>query len=1331
MKKKLLLTLLAIVCALCCALGFAACDPKPSEPPHRHNYVYVDNGDGTHHEHCTNDGCDAPDVNPQKHVWLDGYCIACRAEYDPSIHRHVWEETWHHDYTHHWHNCTADNCDVTDNAQKSGYGEHSYGADSNCVCGKRNPAVPSEGLQYGLEQDDTVLISGIDNTDVTDIVIPAEHNGKPVTSIRWEAFKSCYSLQSVTLPDSLKSIGRNAFSNCRALAYIALPDGLTSIGDGAFFECRSLTEITIPDSVGGLGEDVFYGCKSLTDVTIGSGVPSLQRREFFQCSSLTSVTVPDHVTSIGALCFNGCNALESVTIGSGVASIGEEAFTDCGALKTVTFAENSNLKNVHEKAFKDVAIVTATIPSVACSYIKNSALKTVTINGGTSIPDSAFSSCSSLKSVIIGDSVTSIGTFAFRDCTSLKSITIPADVTVIKESAFSGCRGLTNVTFAENSELKTIEYGAFTDCSNYGFTKITIPDSVTKIGENAFYGCSNLEKLTIGSSVESIGQSAFYNCGWLRYIYYTGNVAGWCRINGLDNITTVSNRTLYIDGKKVEGELVIPDGVTSIANYAFYRFFSINSVVVGEDVTSIGNYAFGDCGGFSSVTLGSNVKNIYLDAFVSHTYSHAIDKVIYTGDIEDWCKVSGLRYIMQEGKTLYIDGKEVAGEFVIPTSITSIPEYAFYECESLTSVTIPTSVTSVGSNAFLGYSLTVYCETATTPDGWNSSWTSHFVPVVWDCKNNDKDRSHYAYAVIDGIRYSLSDYNTTATVIQQPQNIVTANIPATVIYKGATYKVDMNPGAFNRCNLLESITVDADIENYASQDGILYNKDKTEFVHVPKSIKGSVTIPDGMTGIDASALSGCELLTDVIIPSSVTSIASNAFGGCTGLTSVTIPDSVTSVGVFAFDECVATLYCESAAQPDGWEENWDMYFNGAVVWDCKNNNTDADGYQYAVIEGIRYALKDGSAIVVRQPQNITAANILDTVTYKDVTYNVTGIAPYAFANCGALQYNEYGNALYLGNSTDPYVVLVKIKDTLITSCTVHENTKYIYDRAFFGCSNLTSVVLPDTLISIASEAFASCRSLTSVAIGNNVTTIGDNAFNWCDSLTSVTIGNSVTTIGAQAFSSCSNLTSLTLPESVVSVGRRLIDGCVLLTVYCEAASQPDGWANDWNDIDNPLPVVWNCKTNDKDESGYAHATIDGIRYSLKDGEATAERQVKTVTTVNIPATVTYKGSTYKVTTVSSSAFWNCNSLTKVTIGDKVTTIMNDAFNMCELLAEVTLGSGVTRIERGAFSRCESLTEITFNGTKAQWNNIFKEYDWEPGADCIIRCKDGNLKARGY
>lgn len=193
------------------------------------------------------------------------------------------------------------------------------------------------GLVYEVHED-YVEITGYTGT-AFNLVIPAEIESLPVTSIGAYAFQNCASLISITIPDSVTSIGEGAFDSCESLTSIKIPDGITSIGDWAFAQCDSLTSINIPDGVTSIGDYTFWNCDSLTTVEIPDSVTSIGGCAFRDCESLTSIDIPDGVTSISTYTFAYCYNLTSIDIPDSVSSIGKLAFRSCYSLTNIDIPE--------------------------------------------------------------------------------------------------------------------------------------------------------------------------------------------------------------------------------------------------------------------------------------------------------------------------------------------------------------------------------------------------------------------------------------------------------------------------------------------------------------------------------------------------------------------------------------------------------------------------------------------------------------------------------------------------------------------------------------------------------------------------------------------------------------------------------------------------------------------------------------------------------------------------------------------------------------------------------------------------------------------------------
>ncbi len=580
-----------------------------------------------------------------------------------------------------------------------------------------------------------------------------------------------------------------------------------------------------------------------------------------------------------------------------------------------------------------------------------------------------------------------------------KAIEIPVShngmpVTSIGNHAFGGCASITNVT---------------------------IPDSVTSIGERAFNGCSSLTSAAIGSGITSIAASVFSGCDSLTDIYIT-DIAPWCGIEFGDALS--DGARLYLNNELVT-DLVIPDGVTSIGDYAFAGFTSITSVTIPDSVTSIGRSTFSDCpietATMPTLAIGSipetNLKTVVITS----------GKVIEDSEFRGYPLLSSV---------------------TLGNSVQNIGKSAFENCSSLKSIAFAENLTSIGKDAFKECealegvyitNLAAWCGItfgSSTDSTWNDTWANplYFAKklyldgdLITDLVVPDGVTSINARVFSNGDFTSITipdsvtsvgggNFGNTYEKATVPAhilgNIKHTNLKTVVITSGET----ISEYALSGCSSLTSVTIPDSVNsigNYAfSGCGSLPN----------------IAIPGSVESIGEYAFEDCTSLTSITLPDSVASIGEYAFYNCSSLTSVTIPDSVASIGYDAFEDCsLLTIYCEAVKKPSGWNSYWNS--DCPVVWNCNNNDTANDGYIYTVIYGIRYALKNGSATVVRQSSSLSGSiSIPAGFTYKNMEYRVTSIGI----------------------------------------------------SAFEGCSSLTCVTIPDDVTSIGKYAFWNCSSLTDI-----------------------------------------------------------------------------------------------------------------------------------------------------------------------------------------------------------------------------------------------------------
>ena len=671
----------------------------------------------------------------------------------------------------------------------------------------------------------------------------------------WYSYRG--SIKTVTIGNSVTTIGAGAFYSCTALTAVEIPNSVTTIYSAAFESCKSLTTVTIPDSVTTIWGWAFQNCTALTTVAIPDSVTTISDGAFQDCTALTTVTIPDSVTAIDNETFEGCTALTTVTIPDSVITIGYDAFRNCTALTTVSIPDC--VSTIGKRAFYDCDSLTSVVIG----------------DSVTAIGEQAFYSCESLTKVTIGDSVTTIGDYAFINCASLTTVTIPDSVTTIGKLAFSSCTALTAVTIGDS--VTTIGKQAFYDCDS--LTSVTIGDSVTTIDNYAFEGCVSLITVTIPDRVTTIGDYAFNRCFALTEISVSDENLAFCDVDGVLYNKAVTELICY-PASRMATAYAIPDSVTTIDNYAFSGCTVLTAVEIPDSVTTIGDWAFSSCTALTTVTIGDNVTAISFGVFLN---CEGLTKVT-TGD-----GVTTIDNRAFEGCTSLIT-------VTIPDSVTTIGDRAFRDCAALTTVTIPDSVTTIGNQAF--YS----CSNLTSVT-IGDSVTTIGGEAFYSCDSLTSVTIGDSVTTIGPDAFAWCTALTAATI---PDSVMTIGSSA---FQGCDRLTAVTIGnsvttigdeAFYSCNSLTAVTIPNSVTTIGYD--AFRNCDSLTSVVIGDS-QPSVTIPDSVTTIGTRAFRDCDSLTSVVIGDSVTAIREQAFYDCDSLTSVVIGDSVTAIREQAFYDC--------------------------------------------------------------------------------------------------------------------------------------------------------------------------------------------------------------------------------------------------------------------------------------------------------------------------------------------------------------------------------------------------------------------------------------------
>ncbi len=1091
-------------------------------------------------------------------------------------------------------------------------------------------------------------------------------------------------LVTVNFPARLKELGGSSFYQCASLISVTFaPAGQESrlmyIAEELFSGCEKLESVTIPKSVGdrapvgnqlryAIGENAFQDCASLTEVITEAGnennftvyANAFGERYDDTIPGITEFTFPRGLVSVGTDAFARCPNIQKFHVDGdlqdGNANTLYGSFD--GVLYTPDFVEvvlvpsaregkvtlHDNAQAINSSAFDDCTLVTEiTIPANMKEFDAGvlsdcTMLEKVSVKG------------EGLYKEIDGILYNGDGTeliycpVTLFDGAEKDSITFPETLKKISDNAFYNVAGLKEVSFANVTQDFEIGAYAFYGCT--GLTQVNLPQSLTKMGEGVFENCSNLQTLTFadGCKLTELPNFAFVNCSSLTQIRIPAQVAS------IPALTSKTVKTWDDYWNRWEEETLnagIFHGCTKLTSITFEE---------GSVCQTVGRLGFETdakfyySGGLSTSPDGNNaITTIELPDTVSTIGEYAFYDCVNLQTL----KLPSSLVEIKEG-LFFLCEKLTA--VTLPAGLSAIGVQAFYRCKALTEMQIPQGVTEIGREAFYDCSS---LQSVKIPQSVNTLGESLF----YNCVN---------LSSVD-----MSGLNTTS----------------------------LPDYMFRNCKALESVTVPEGVQSLGT--GCFQGAGLTSF-----------RLPDSVKDVSGYLFDGCASLISVTLHESVTSIGSAAFQD-TKITSIAIPHSVQSLGSAAFYRCTQLSSVTLSQSLTVLERNT---FAGCSAL----TNIDLSGLVSLTGIGAGCFMNSGltsfalPAGVKEIPQNMLAGcGNLETVTLHG---EVTAIGGGAFANTG------------------------------LTSFTLPAKVTAVPDKMLMGCGNLTTLTLHQEVTSLGLAAFAGtglrsftlpakvtvipdgeydkydssqakngllsdCPNLASVTLHDNLISIGTYAFRNCPKLTTaeLTLGAGVETISDEAFANCTGLTSFKIPASVTSFIPNALAGCSL------SLSVQEGNKNYF--FENG--VMYNA---DKSQILFFVGTVETFEWTA--GTSVSRGAFNGVTlnkvTVKSGAAVSNYAFEYAVikelvveedATLGSNAFQYAK-LGTVTLGANV-AIGSYSFQYTELLPESTamtisignnitiatyafyrskvtsllLGENVTITASEAFYYCNSVTEI--------------------------------------
>jgi len=896
---------------------------------------------------------------------------------------------------------------------------------------------------------------------------------------------------SYTTPDSLKTIGAYAFEENQRLRAVTITDRVETIERSAF-QGAGVETVTMSDSVTSLGELAFYNSKSLSEIKLSNSLEEIPDYTFYNCSSLSEVEIPASVKKIGSSILSGCGNLEKVTIKSPeLTSISSSAFSDtpddvtfdvetnaiknmlvdtCGvSADNITSAgkdpkpsiENFTLDGIYYKVLSDPTDTANGTVQVGSGY-SGSFEVTWGMADLVTIPETVTEETTgnTYTVVAIGENAfASAWNSAWEDMMSsrVKNISIPKTVTTIGKNAFSEANKLETITFAEDSQLTSIGEHAFDTCS--AIKSITLPDRFKTIGEAAFADCKALKTVEAGNSLEeigteafkrtglesidlpatikTIGKDAFSECNSLKAINVSGTVA-YRSEDGV--LLSDRGKTLLVyPAAKTTTEYTVPDSVEAIADRAFSGNSKIIDLNTGKNTKTIGENAFRNMSALTTLTMENSVESLGKMTFYFSSYSSS----------------SKLESVTLSEK------------------LKSLPEYCFYGCNSLEELTIPKSVELIDSG-----SIPSSVENVTIKSTGETSESL----VIKSASTSAKYR-----VATESVKAKLVEYGVPEANITVDDSLLEDGVKESAFTKnGISYTVTADPTE-TEPGVVSIESVDKTVIDKAGDYTIAGTVRNNGYNYVVKEIKASafngcdniesITVPNTVEKLGVNAIAGNLNLKSITFEtgSKLTTIENGALSDNGKLKAITIPASVKNIGdyILGWNYSLATVKFEEGTILDNIGKG--MFF------------------------------RDEALASITLPSTVTVINDEAFYNCKALTEidlcNIDEIGAYAFYNCASLKeailsndVTELNDAAFYGCSS---LEKVKLSEKLTKlGDLISEDAEEDVKGVFSGCTSLKEIVIPKGVNNIGKNTFNGCENLERVIIEtSSLKKVGANAFN--------------------------------------------------------------------------------------------------------------------------------------------------------------------------------------------------------------------------------------------